>query len=96
MKTLKTVIVTPVFVPEALPDLADMQENHIYISRMYKTAVHRCLCGCGLLTITPLYAGGWQLAESDAGKITLTPSIGNFSYPCNSHYIITDNKANFV
>jgi hypothetical protein len=38
---------------------------------------------------------GWHMTEKD-GKVSFTPSIGNYQLPCKSHYIITKNKANFV
>ena len=94
MKTLKTVTVVPFF-SEYIPDKAAMVEGEIYISREYETASHLCLCGCGTLTVTPLGKGEWALTEKD-GKISLSPSIANYQLPCKSHYIITNNKANFV
>lgn len=94
MKTIKKVEVFPVFV-EYVPDNKLMKEQEIYISREYKTAVHLCLCGCKNLTVTPLNKTGWNMLEND-GKITLIPSIGNYSFDCKSHYIITNNIANFV
>lgn len=38
---------------------------------------------------------GWNLIEKN-GKISFTPSVGNQQFPCGSHYIITNNIANFV
>jgi len=92
LKTLKKVTITPVFV-EFIPD--ELEDNKIYISRKYGTSSHNCLCGCGLLTVLPFdKEHGWQLIEN-GDKISLTPSIGNFQYPCKSHYVITNNVANF-
>lgn len=95
MKTLKTVEITPVYV-NFMPDLADMKEAHLYISETYGCAIHRCLCGCGGMVVTPL-AGPykWDLIKED-DKISLAPSISNYQQPCKSHYIITRSKANFV
>ena len=94
MKTLKQVNVVPFFA-EYIPDKEVMVVGEIYISREYKTASHLCLCGCGELVVTPLSKGEWALTEKD-GKISLSPSIGNYQFKCQSHYIITNNKANFV
>jgi hypothetical protein len=93
MKTLKQVTVEPVyvdFIPEAL------EPNKIYISEKYNTATHACLCGCGTQTITPLNERGWSLIKHGDGRISLIPSIGNYQFPCKSHYILTKNVANFV
>jgi hypothetical protein len=100
MKTIKTVEIEPVFV-EFLPSVDKMEEGKVYISQRFKTSGHRCLCGCGHLTILPLDVVidgqdmGWHMTEKD-GKVSFTPSIGNYQLPCKSHYIITKNKANFV
>ncbi len=39
---------------------------------------------------------GWDFTKNDNGTITFTPSVGNFQFPCKSHYIITNSVANFV
>lgn len=87
----KEVDVTPVFV-EFIP--RELEPGKIYISMLYHTAVHACLCGCGERTVTPLIEGQWTLIESE-GKISLDPSIGNFNLPCMSHYFIKNNKGIF-
>lgn len=92
MKTLKKVELNPLFV-DHIPSV--LEENVLYISKIYSCAVHKCLCGCGMKTVTPLNKNGWQLSEAN-DKVSLSPSIGNFQFPCKSHYIITNNIANFV
>ena len=74
------------FVPERLED------GKIYISKTYLTASHNCCCGCGHRVVTPLKPKpkGWQLTE-DGEVVTLFPSIGNWSFPCRSHYWIKRN-----
>lgn len=95
MKTIKTVEVRPEYV-ELMPPYETFEEGKIYISLKYGVAIHRCLCGCGEKTVTPISGPhAWIFTDID-GKITLSPSIGNFQFPCKSHYIITKNKANFV
>jgi hypothetical protein len=93
LKTIKQVEITPVFV-EFIPDV--LEEGKVYISEEYQCSVHNCLCGCGERTVLPLINGGWQLIKHDDGKVSFTPSVGNFQMPCKSHYIITKNKANFL
>lgn len=94
MKTLKKVTIEPVFV-DVIPDV--LEEKKFYISEEHKVAIHNCLCGCGEKTVTPLSGGkSWDLVKENNGTISLIGSIGNYSFPCKSHYIITKNIANFV
>src|SRR5438876_11985522 len=67
----------------------------LYISRRYATATHLCCSGCGSEVVTPLNPAKWRLAER-GGKVSLAPSIGNWSLPCQSHYWITDNQVRFA
>ncbi len=73
------------FVPQKL------ESGVLYISRKYKTASHLCCCGCGNKVVTPLKPGGWQLAV-ERDLITLDPSIGSWSLPCQSHYFIRGSR----
>jgi hypothetical protein len=74
---------------EFIPD--DLKERTLYISIPYCTAVHKCCCGCGREVVTPLSPTGWQLIF-DGKTVSLYPSIGSWSLPCQSHYFITKNK----
>ena len=76
----------PSFV-RAVPDTLD--EGVIYVSMEYRTAVHKCACGCGRNVITPFGPAQWKLIYD--GKVSLHPSIGNWSFPCRSHYWIRSN-----
>jgi hypothetical protein len=73
------------FIPEKLED------GFIYISEEYKTATHRCPCGCGNKVVTPLSPTFWRL-NNENGLVSLYPSIGNWSFPCRSHYWIKRNR----
>lgn len=97
MKTIKKVTIIPKYI-DTVPEVKDMVQNELYISLHYKTASHLCLCGCGQLTITPLNeVYGWRLSINHSdGKVSFQPSIGNYQFDCKSHYIITNNVANFV
>lgn len=71
----------------------DLMPTHLkggvlYVSEKYRTAVHLCCCGCGSKVVTPLKPGGWQLKITKDERATLYPSIGNWSFPCQSHYWI--------
>lgn len=86
---MKAQILVPVLVDE-IPPSNDMQSGYLYISHKYGTAVHYCACGCGEEVVTPLSKDGWSLHFN--GRFSLTPSIGNFQFPCRSHYYITNEK----
>lgn len=73
------------FIPEQLED------GVLYVSERYRTATHRCCCGCGSEVVTPLGPALWTL-EVVNGAATLRPSIGNWSLPCRSHYLIRRGK----
>jgi len=96
MKTIKKVTIEPIFLDGFMPDFETMEEGKIYISEEYKCAIHNCLCGCGEKTVMPLYGDEWNLIKEDNGKISFTPSVGNYNFDCKSHYIITNNVANFI
>ncbi|RWN31108.1 MAG: hypothetical protein EOR97_13045 [Mesorhizobium sp.] len=78
----------PKFV-DYIPD--DVEAGVLYVSRRFSTATHLCCCGCGHEVVTPLNPAKWSIAERD-GRVSLTPSVGNWSFPCRSHYIVSDNR----
>ena len=69
----------------------EIEEGILYISMEYCTASHKCPCGCGSRIVTPLTPINWTLLF-DGDTVSLEPSIGNWSYPCESHYWITRNE----
>jgi len=82
----------PVYVKQ-IPDLLD--PGLLYVSMKYAICAHSCACGCGNKVFTPLGLKDWQLYY-DGVTITLTPSIGNYNFPCCSHYFIRKNKIVWV
>ncbi|WFU32393.1 DUF6527 family protein [Bradyrhizobium brasilense] len=68
-----------------------LADGVLYVSRKYHTASHLCACGCRNKVVTPLNPSGWQLGARQ-GKSTLYPSIGNWSFPCQSHYWIRNDR----
>lgn len=74
-------------------DSAPVQLNDgvIYISDRFQTALHKCCCGCGREVVTPLNPAGWKYIR-EGEVVTFTPSIGNWSFPCKSHYLIIRNQ----
>ena len=77
------------FIPERL------EEGVLYVSRRFSTCSHLCCCGCGLEVVTPLNQAKWRLSESN-GEVSLYPSIGNWGFPCKSHYWIEDNNVRWA
>jgi len=73
----------------SVPETLD--EGVIYVSIDYATAIHKCCCGCGNEVVTPISPKDWKLIF-DGETISLEPSIGNWSYKCQSHYFITRNR----
>lgn len=73
------------FVPEQI------EEGVIYISERYGTAIHKCCCGCGKEVVTPLSPAEWSIQLTN-NQISLWPSVGNWSFPCRSHYVIRRNR----
>lgn len=69
----------------------DLDSGVLYISMEYATAIHLCCCGCGNQVVTPFSPTDWQITF-DGEVITLSPSIGNWSFPCRSHYFIKKNR----
>lgn len=74
---------------EFIPDL--LEDGIVYVTIKYRTAVHKCICGCGNKVVTPLSPNDWKLTF-DGKTISLYPSIGNWSFECKSHYFITRNQ----
>jgi len=74
---------------EYIPD--KVEEDVIYVSIGFTTAVHKCVCGCGNEVITPLSPTDWKLTFNGE-SISLDPSIGNWNFKCKSHYWIKKNK----
>ncbi|WP_207485442.1 DUF6527 family protein [Arenibaculum pallidiluteum] len=63
----------------------------LYVSMEYATAAHSCCCGCGEEVVTPFTPTDWKMTF-DGDKISLLPSIGSWTLPCRSHYVIDRGK----
>lgn len=68
-----------------------LQPGTIYITMEFGTAVHLCICGCGQKVVTPFSPTDWKLIY-DGETVSLDPSIGNWSFDCQSHYWIKNNQ----
>jgi hypothetical protein len=86
--SVKLQSIRPQFV-ESMPK--PLEHGILYVSDRFKTASHRCCCGCGTRIVTPL--GRTEYTLTKRGElVSLHPSIGNWDHPCQSHYWIRDNR----
>ncbi len=69
----------------------ELSDGVLYVSIQFATAVHKCACGCGSEVVTPLSPTDWRMTF-DGKTISLYPSIGNWSFSCQSHYWIFRNQ----
>lgn len=89
---MSTQRINPVFV-EYVP--ANLEQGDLYISIEYATATHLCCCGCANKVVTPFSPTDWQFCF-DGESVSLSPSIGNWSFPCGSHYWIKCNEVRWA
>ncbi len=82
---------TPIFT-EYIP--AEPEQEALYISMHFATAVHLCACGCGTKVVTPLGPQDWVLTFD--GTVTLRPSVGNGQQPCRSHYCVRNDRIDWL
>lgn len=73
----------------------ELKEGTIYVSIPFATVAHKCCCGCGNEIVTPLSPTDWKLVF-DGQTISLDPSIGNWSFDCQSHYWIIRSRARWA
>lgn len=76
-----------------IPD--KLAPGELYVSLEHSTAAHSCCCGCGSEVVTPLSPAFWKMGY-DGEEVSLTPSIGNWSYECRSHYFITRGRVEWA
>ncbi|MFD4676499.1 DUF6527 family protein [Lentzea sp. NPDC058450] len=72
-----------------------MERGVMYVSIEYNNCGHLCACGCGLEVITPLSPAQWAITY-DGESISIWPSVGNWSLPCRSHYIVDRSRVRWA
>jgi hypothetical protein len=87
MKTLSHQFVE--FMPESLED------GVLYISLRFCLVTHKCCCGCGEEVVLKLSPKDWNLTF-DGETISISPSIGNWSLKCQSHYWIRNSRVKWA
>jgi hypothetical protein len=70
---------------------ANLEPGILYVSIRFSTTAHLCACGCGRQVIAPLNPRRYRMTY-DGERVSLKPSIGNWYFPCKSHYWIRKNK----
>ena len=78
---------------DAFPERLD--DGILYVSVEFGSAAHRCLCGCGSEVYTRLSPKDWLMIY-DGETISLDPSIGNWSFPCQSHYWLERGRVSWA
>ena len=86
------IVLKPEFV-EFIPE--QLEEQTLYVAAKFRTVMHLCACGCGRKVVTPLSPVSWKLTF-DGVHVSLHPSIGNWSLPCQSHYWIERNRVQWA
>lgn len=78
---------------KAFPERLD--EGVLYVSVEFATAAHRCFCGCGSEVYTRFSPTDWSM-KFDGQTVTINPSIGNWSFACQSHYILANGRVRWA
>ncbi|XQA61836.1 DUF6527 family protein [Xanthomonas sacchari] len=68
-----------------------LDEGVLYVSTRFPCTAHACACGCGKEVISNLSPTDWKLIYDGVG-VSLSPSIGNWQFPCRSHYWISEGQ----
>lgn len=83
---------TPRFVEE-IPD--ELEPGVFYVSLEHGSMLHLCACGCGHEVALPLTPLDWQFTYNGEA-ISVSPSVGNWSLPCRSHYIVSRGRVQWA
>ena len=67
----------------------------LYVCFDCNVVAHLCACGCGEKVVLPIDPDFWS-ATYDGESVSLSPSIGNYQFPCRSHYWIKNNHVIWV
>ncbi|MHA6780709.1 DUF6527 family protein [Pseudonocardia saturnea] len=62
----------------------------LYVSVEYATTLHLCACGCGHEIVLAISPNDWRVCW-DGQTVSVNPSVGNWSLPCQAHYVIRRN-----
>ncbi len=74
---------------DTIPD--HLHDGVLYVSMEFRTTMHLCACACGNPVVLPLRRTAWSLMY-DGETVSVRPSVGNWSFACQSHYWIRQGK----
>ena len=69
----------------------ELEAGVLYISIPYVTTAHLCACGCGREVNLALDPTAYEITY-DGRNVSLSPSVGNWSFECQSHYWIREGE----
>ena len=78
---------------ESIP--CELESGVLYISIDFRTTMHLCACGCGNEVVLPLRPAAWSLTY-DGVDVSMSPSVGNWSFECLSHYWIRRSQVEWA
>lgn len=78
---------------KAFPD--KLEDGVLYVSVEFGTAAHLCFCGCGSEVYTRFSPRDWSM-RFDGETVSINPSIGNWSFTCQSHYILAYGRVRWA
>jgi hypothetical protein len=78
---------------KAFPD--QLENGILYVSMEFGTAAHLCFCGCGSEVYTRFSPRDWSMTFN-GDTVSLKPSIGNWSFPCQSHYVLSGGRVHWA
>lgn len=73
----------------------ELEEGVLYVFVGFRTSVHLCCCGCKNEVWLPIRPNRWEFTY-DGEAISLSPSVGNWSFPCQSHYWIRNGRVDWA
>ena len=94
-KHMESVTETTLETFETISAVARTRLSELHVCCRYHAVKHLCVCGCGAEINTPLHPTGWTLT-CDGVSVSLSPSIGNWSEKCQSHYWVINNQIQWV
>lgn len=65
----------------------ELEPGVFYVSLEHASMMHLCACGCDNEVALPLSPLDWRFTY-DGEAVSVSPSVGSWSLPCRSHYII--------
>lgn len=78
---------------KAFPD--QLEDGILYVSVEFGTAAHSCFCGCGSEVYTRFSPRDWSM-KFNGDTVSISPSIGNWSFPCQSHYVLSGGRVHWA